>query len=106
MSVEANPTIELNLTLAQQWVIHHALLEYVEIAADADLPEPTAEVRMLEKIEAGILAFTACELRRLRQVCERHADSEHTPTQDHEPARTVARKIGRLSPVVGRGHTH
>lgn len=101
MSVEANPTptIDLDLTLDQQWVIHHALLEYVAVAStdNADLPEPTVELTILEKIEAGTLSFTACELQRLRHECERHATSEHSPERDREPARTVARTIDRLS---------
>lgn len=101
MSMEATPTptIDLDLTTTQQWVIHHALLEYAEVAnaEDTDLPEPTVELTILEKLEAGILTFTGCELERVRHICERHAASEHTPVRDHTPARTVAQKIDRLS---------
>lgn len=66
--MEANPTPTIDLTLDQQWVIHHALLEYVAVAStdNADLPEPIVELTILEKIEAGTLSFTACELQRLR----------------------------------------
>lgn len=99
MSVGTNPApvSEFEFTLEEQWAIHQAFLDYVEVAVrdDTNLPQPTVELSILEKIEDGDLAFTAFELERLRYECDYHANSEYAPDLDREPARSVVGKIDR-----------
>ena len=99
MSVGTNtaPTSEFELTLKEQWAIHQAFLDYVEVAVrdDTDLPQPTVEITILEKIEDGDFTFTAFELDRLRYECNHHATSDHAPKTDREPARSVVEKVDR-----------
>lgn len=107
MSVGTNttPTTEFEFTLEEQWAIHQAFLDYVEIAVrdDTDLPQPTVAIRILEKIEEGEFAFTPFEIDRLRYECDHHATSAYAPDVDREPARSVVRKIDRTCPAaVGR----
>jgi hypothetical protein len=99
MSVDTNtaPVTEFEFTLEEQWAIHQAFLDYVTVALrdDTDLPQPSVEITVLEKIEDGDFAFTAFELERLRYECDLHATSEYAPEIDREPARTVVDKIDR-----------
>ncbi|ADQ68946.1 hypothetical protein C499_06820 [Halogeometricum borinquense DSM 11551] len=93
------PASKFEFTLEEQWAIHQAFLDYVEVAMrdDTDLPKPTVEIVILEKLEDGNFSFTAFELERLRYECDHHAESEYTPEIDREPARTVVEKIDRQS---------
>lgn len=97
MSVKTTrtPVIDLDLTLEEQWTVHQAFLDYVEIAVedDTDLPRPTVELTILEKIEDGEFVFTVFELDRLRYECDHHATSEYAPERNREPARSVVQKI-------------
>lgn len=98
------PETDLDLTLEEQWAVHQALTDYVEIATreEVDLPNPAVEIALLEKIEAGKFSFTAFELDRLRFECESHAQSEYAPPEDRDPARAVVNQIDRLgSAFVG-----
>lgn len=88
------PAPEFEFTLKEQWAIHQAFLDYIEVATrdDTDLPQPTIEITILEKIEDGDFSFTAFELDRLRYECDHHATSEYAPDRDREPARSVVEK--------------
>lgn len=96
------PTTECEFTLKEQWAIHQAFLDYVDAAAseDTDLPQPTVEVSILEKVEDGDLAFTAFELDRIRYECDHHAESPYALEIDQAPARTVVEKIDRRCRVA------
>lgn len=99
------PVSEFEFTLEEQWAIHQAFLDYVEVAVrdDTNRPLPTAELTILEKIEDGNLAFTAFERERLRHECNYHANSEYAPDLDRKPARSVVEKIDRrCRPDIGR----
>lgn len=99
MSVGTNtaPASEFEFTLEEQWAIHQAFLDYIEVAVrdDTDVPKPTLEITILEKIEDGDFTFTAFEMDRLRYECDFHATSEYAPDIDREPARSVVEKIDR-----------
>lgn len=88
----------LALSLDEQWAVHQALLDYVEVAVQdhTDFPYPTVALTVIEKIEDGYFAFTPREFQRLRAECDRHARSEHAPERDRAPARAVVNKIDRL----------
>jgi hypothetical protein len=101
----APPVRELSLTPEEQWVVHSALLDYVEVARreDTELPAPSVELTILERIEDGEWAFTAFELDRLRYECAHHAESQYAPEADREHARSVVEKIDRqCSAGLGR----
>lgn len=107
MSVGTNsaPASEFEFTLKEQWAMHQAFLDYIEVATrdDTDLPEPTIEIAILEKIEDGDFSFTAFEVDRLRYECDHHATSEHALDRDRAPARSVVEKIdSRCRASIGR----
>lgn len=99
MSVDTNtaPTFVFTFTLEEQWAIHQAFLDYVEVAVrdDTDLPQPTVEITILEKIEDGDFTFTSFELDRIRYECDHHMRSVYAPDVDREPANSVVEKIDR-----------
>ena len=98
----AAPAVELELTHAQQWAVHVAVLDYAETAlrADTDLPAPTIELRLLEQIEDGEFAFTSYELDRLRERLRQHAHGDGTAAFDREAALAVVAKIDAVCPTV------
>lgn len=99
MSIETNPTptAEFEFTLEEQWAIHQAFLDYVEVAVrdDTNLKDPAVEITILGKIEAGDMSFTPFELDRIRYECEHHIESVESPERDREPAESVIEKIDR-----------
>lgn len=99
MSIETNhaPTTEFEFTLEEQWVIHQAFLDYVEVAVrdDTNLTDPAVEITILEKIEQGDIGFTPFELDRIRYECEHHMESVESPDRDRGPAQSVIEKIDR-----------
>jgi hypothetical protein len=88
-------TSEFEFTLKEQWAIHQAFLDYVETATrdETDLPHPTVELTILEKIENGDISFSAFEVDRLRYECDHHRRSDYAPDRDREPAQSVVDKI-------------
>ncbi|WP_117595501.1 MULTISPECIES: DUF7853 family protein [Haloprofundus] len=89
------PTVELELSLEEQWVVHHVLTEYIDVASDesAELPKPVVEIALVEKIEAGTFAFTAFELEKLRFRCRFHARNDAAPAADRPVAQALADRI-------------
>ena len=88
----------VELSRAEQWVVHHVLLESIGLADGepndgtdpTDLPERSLAV--LEKLESGTFEFTADELSFLRQECNRHARAT-SATADRNLASSVAERI-------------
>lgn len=99
MSVGTNtaPASEFEFTIEEQWTVHQAFLDYVEVAVrgDTDLPQPSVEITILEKIEDSDFVSTPFELDRLRYECDYHAKHEYAPDIDRKPARSVVAKIDR-----------
>jgi hypothetical protein len=96
------PTAEIDLTLEEQWVVHVALLEYVEavMQPESQASPPALELDLLGKIEAGDFVFSTFELGRLLQECNYYAQSEHIPSDDRSPIHRVIEKIDRLLTTV------
>ncbi|PSQ19538.1 hypothetical protein BRD00_01345 [Halobacteriales archaeon QS_8_69_26] len=85
----------IELTRAEQWVLHHVLVARCERArADRRTP-PWWTVDAIEKLENGAPSFTPFEARRLRTDLNEYAEVPETPTEDAEAARTVAEKLER-----------
>lgn len=88
----------VELSRAEQWVVHHVLLETIGLADGepsdpAESPDlPQRSLTVLEKLEAGTFEFTADELQFLRRACDRHARAT-AATADRNLASSVADRI-------------
>lgn len=93
------PDSALEFSLAEQWALHGAVLDYVECALEDEAgPGPAVELAVLEKIETGEFRFTAFEYERLCVLLDEYAVSEDTPDVDREPAAAVVETLTRRCP--------
>ncbi|WP_458189900.1 DUF7853 family protein [Haladaptatus sp. NG-WS-4] len=95
------PIVELHLTREEQWVVHVALLQYIEagVLPETKLPAPDVELVLLDTMEGDEFVFTEFELNRLRYELECHARDDRTPDRDRPLARRVVEKIDRIHPT-------
>lgn len=88
----------VELSRAEQWVVHHVLLSSVGLADGEPEPEEIdndvieRNVEVLEKVEAGRFQFTPSELALIKEACGDHARSTHA-TADRNLASAVADRI-------------
>lgn len=90
-------TTVVELSRAEQWVVHHVLLDAIgladgdvhESAAD-DAPEPS--LAAIEKLEEGTYQFTTAELALIQRVCGEHARATDA-VADRNLASAVAERI-------------
>lgn len=88
----------VELSRAEQWVVHHVLLDSIGLADGepgrpsdgTDRPQRTLDV--LEKLESGSFEFTADELSLLKRACGDHARTTRA-TADRNLASSVADRI-------------
>ena len=80
----------LELSRAEAWVVHAALLAAIERAVEAD-EDPERERRLLAAVEGGDHEFDRRELRRIREVLESYLDD--APPRDRPHGRAVAGDI-------------
>ena len=92
-------TTVVELSRAEQWVVHHVLLESLGLAdgercRQGDAEEEPAEpsLGILQKLEEGTFAFTGEELSFLRRACSDHARTTRA-TADRNLASSVADRI-------------
>lgn len=98
-------TVVVDLSRAEQWVLHHVLLDALDLAdgepndlADrgerprgaADATEPSLTV--IEKVESGSFAFTPAELAFIHRACGTHAQTTEAAA-DRNLASAVARRV-------------
>lgn len=74
---DPSATAAIELSRAEQWVLHHVLLDAIGLAdgrrrARSDL-EAEPYLDAIEKLEAGRFEFTVAELERIRRACDAHA---------------------------------
>lgn len=90
-------TVVVDLSRAEQWVLHHALLDTVgpaDESADTDPEdEPRPALDVVEKLEAGTFEFTREELDLVRRTCRAHARATDA-TADRNLASAVDERIG------------
>ncbi|WP_224270406.1 hypothetical protein [Haloprofundus salinisoli] len=86
-----NGSAELDLTHAESWVVHAAVLAAIERTLDTG-QRPMQEHALREKVEEDE-TFTGSELRRLRQMLATYLDS--APERDVEPGEAVLGYIRR-----------
>ena len=91
-------TTVVELSRAEQWVVHHVLLESLGLAdgercRQGNAEEPTGpSLGILEKLEDGSFAFNGEELSFLRRACSDHARSTRAAA-DRNLASSVADRI-------------
>lgn len=91
-------TTVVELSRAEQWVVHHVLLDAIGLAAgdvdeaieDADDAGPS--LGAIEKLESGSFQFTADELAFIRRACGAHASATEA-VADRNLASSVAERI-------------
>jgi len=97
VSNPTGPTV-VELSRAEQWVVHHVLLESLGLAdgerdRQGDVEEPIGpSLGILQKLEEGAFAFTGEELSFLRRACADHARTTRA-TADRNLASSVAERI-------------
>lgn len=86
---------------AEQWVLHHVVLDRLELA-DFDDPPPIEGYRTFEKLEAGTYTFTWRERCWLCAELGRYVEARHTPERDRSLARAVLDRL-RTTMLDGAG---
>jgi hypothetical protein len=93
------PESALEFSLAEQWALHSAVLDYLECALEEEVGSaPAVELTILEKVESGEFRFTAFEYERLCVLLDDYATSDDTPDVDREPAAAVVERLARQCP--------
>ena len=83
----------LDLTRAEQWVVHHVMLNEIERRRENDEAPPWWAIDVIEKLEdrpvpdgtgapSGERSFTCYEAWRLRRALAAYADRSETPDRD------------------------
>ena len=90
-------TTAINLSRAEQWVVHHVLLKSIGLADG----EPSTEaieaavleqnLELIEKIEAGFFEFTPAELSIVKQACGIHARRTNAGSDENLASAVVDR---------------
>jgi hypothetical protein len=69
-----------------------------ELGNDA-YPDPTVELFVLEKIEAGRFRFTVFEFERIQEILTDYAARDDSPRIDREPANDIVEHIEAHCPT-------
>jgi len=94
-------TTVVELSRAEQWVVHHVLLDAIGLAdgvcrqsteATDDTASTLSSLAAIEKLESGDFAFTPEELDHIRRTCGAHASATEA-TADRNLATAVAERI-------------
>ncbi|WP_306053907.1 DUF7853 family protein [Natronococcus wangiae] len=75
----------INLSREEQWVLHHVMLDRMELEAQspADTDPPSIAVyRVFEKLEAGTHQFSQSECQCLQDELRQYAEVVNTPKRD------------------------
>lgn len=96
--IDSRATTTVELSRAEQWVVHHVLLDGLGLA-DGEVDETVdsgEEVQqyldVIEKLESGSFEFTPAELTFLRRACGTHARQTRA-TADRNLASAVADRV-------------
>lgn len=99
---DPSATAVVELSRAEQWVLHHVLLDAIDPAGGSsgvagDGARPSRGV--VEKLEAGAFEFTRAELELIRRACRAHARTTEAAA-DRNLASAVA---ARIDAALGEG---
>lgn len=96
--IDSTATTSVELSRAEQWVVHHVVLDSLGLAdgqpGDSVVPDEdtTQRLGVIEKVESGSFAFTTAELAFIRQACGSHARRTDA-TADRNLATAVANRV-------------
>lgn len=116
-SASASTTDALNLERAEQWVLHHVMVEHVDQAYDESTSPPWWAVSVVGKLETGGAAgptpgtgvtlddrLTTFEAWRIRHALEEYVDDADVPEADADLARGIVEaldaKFERAPPAI------
>lgn len=92
-----------DLSREEQWVIHHALLERIEMElhapGNADPPSLTV-YRAFEKLEGDARRFSTCERRCVRGELRMYAARDDVPDRDATAAESALERLRERSAAV------
>jgi hypothetical protein len=77
----------VDLTRAEQWVLHDVMLRELEAAAEAEQSPPWWANAVLEQVEESDLALTCFEAWRVERALEAYV--EDAPDRDRQPTRSL-----------------
>lgn len=86
------PRLPLRLSSAELWIVHHVLLERIELeqrSPSTTDPPPLEVFHAFEKLEAGEHLFTPSELRRMRRELRRYLERTGGAGADRQAAQQV-----------------
>ncbi len=93
----------LGLSREEQWVLHHVMLDSIEMESrapeNAD-PPPLAVYQVFEKLDTGTRRFTGHERRCIRDELRRYADAENTPDRDKPIAKSILDRLERRKSAI------
>lgn len=96
--IDSKATTTVELSRAEQWVVHHVLLDVLGLA-DGDPHDPAdpadetqQSLEVIEKLESGSFEFTPAELSFIRRACGDHARTTRA-TADRNLASAVANRV-------------
>jgi hypothetical protein len=82
----------VELSLAEEWVIHSVMLDQLT-GDDAEDDQPWWALGIASKLESGVKLLSPFEAWRLRRDLEEYAAAEDTPSEDATLARDVVERI-------------
>lgn len=99
--IDSTATASVELSRAEQWVVHHVLLDTLGLAnGERDgsidsVDETRKSLEVIDKLENGSFEFTSAELTFLRRVCGAHA-RDTGATADRNLATAVADRVDSI----------
>lgn len=92
-----------DLSREEQWVLHHVVLDRLELEAqaptDTDAP-PLAVYRVFEKLDGGTYRFSEGEHECLRDQLRRYLECAETPERDRPIAERLRNEFDRSNPRI------
>ena len=97
MATLNNPSgVTLDLSREEQWVIHHVMLNRIELelhAPETTDPPSITVYRVFEKPENSVHHFSEQEHQCIKAELQQYADAAETPSQDRPTARRILNRL-------------
>lgn len=95
MTINDAGLTRIELSRAEQWVVHHLMLDSIGLAAADSTPEepPKYVIRILQNLETGANEFTPLELDHIRYACSSYTRGNDIPEAERKVAASVIRQI-------------
>lgn len=93
----------LTLSREEQWVVHHVMLDRIELETEASTdtdPPPLSVYHIFEKVDSGIFQFSQRERQCLENELSQYAEAGDTPDRDKSTTDQILTKLQRTSPSI------